>query len=72
MFARQTIGCCKDCSIRTVGCHSTCVEYKKEKEELEEWKREKNRKRDSANMAKDVQIRSIKNMKTKHGAVPHK
>lgn len=32
------ITCCKDCTDRQRGCHSTCETYKKQRAELDEYK----------------------------------
>lgn len=35
-----TIKCCKDCTDRQEGCHSTCETYKAEKEQWDNLRRE--------------------------------
>ena len=37
--------CCKDCTKRQLGCHSTCSDYIREKEEHDKTKSEIDRKR---------------------------
>lgn len=32
----MSIKCCKDCTLRSVGCHGTCDHYKKERNTLDE------------------------------------
>ena len=38
MTMRTRITCCKDCNKRTVGCHSTCDDYIRQNDELNEFR----------------------------------
>ena len=34
------ITCCKDCEVRTLGCHGTCEKYLAEREALDEYNKQ--------------------------------
>ena len=62
---RSTIKCCADCTDRYVGCHATCEEYIRQKNEYENKKKivhEMNNKVNNINLAR---IEGIKRMKTR-------
>lgn len=42
----STINSCKDCPDRHVGCHSTCIKYKEEKEAYERIKDREHKEKD--------------------------
>lgn len=39
-MSSRPVGPCINCSLRQVGCHSTCEKYISYKTELDEWNRE--------------------------------
>lgn len=46
--------CCKDCTKRTLGCHSKCEEYLAEKAKRQELNDKRRKEKDSINDFKEV------------------
>lgn len=62
---RSTIKCCENCTERYVGCHATCEEYIRQKNEFEEKKQKANEIATQRNNVKIARIEGVKRMKTR-------
>lgn len=60
----EMIKCCKDCTDRTVGCHSVCPKYLEEKriheEQLEEKRQRMNKDRIRTEFVQSGVVKSVK------------
>lgn len=60
------IDCCIDCPNRVVGCHGSCEEYKKQKEEHFAKASKIYKKRKEYRSVRGVEIATVERMKTHH------
>lgn len=66
-----SINSCKDCPDRYVGCHSSCIKYKEEKEAYERIKDEEHKKKDVVWGIREQRTRAVMAAYKRNGYKKH-